>query len=302
MIKYIERLFFAPKKFDYFIILLLTPFSFIYASTALLKRIFSKEKDFGIKIISIGNLLVGGSGKTPFAIALIHYFQESKKIAYISRGYGRKSKGFVIVKENGEIKSNVYESGDEAMLVANECKCDVYVSEDRNTAILYAKNKGCDLIILDDAFSKAIKKFDILLEPQTIKNYLPFPAGPFREFFFLRKKANLLLKENRDFKRIVVTPKCNEKLLLVSAISNPNRLNPYLPPNIAGKLILKDHSYFDKKEIVNFMQKYNATKIITTQKDYVKLKNFKLPTLILSLQLQIEKKILKKIEEYVDGE
>ncbi len=301
MIRFIERLFFAPKKSDYIIIALLLPFSFIYGFFALCKRVFSKEKNFNIKIISIGNLIVGGSGKTPFAIALIKHFQNQKKIAYISRGYGRKSKGFVIVKEDGVIKSDVFKSGDEAMLVALECQCDVFVSEDRSKAIEYAKKKGIDFIVLDDAFSKPFKKFDILLEPKEIKNYLPFPAGPFREFYFLRKKAHIIAKEGKDFKRKVIIPKSKEPLLLVSAIANAKRLNPYLPSNIVGKLILTDHSFFDKKQIIQKMKEVKAKKILCTQKDYVKLQNFKLPTLILSLQLQINKNILKKIEDFING-
>ncbi len=302
MIQFIERLFFAPKKSDFIIIALLLPFSFIYGFFALCKRVFSKKKDFGIKIISIGNLIVGGSGKTPFAIALIKHFQNRKKIAYISRGYGRKSKGFVIVKEDGVIKSDVFKSGDEAMLVALECNCQVYVSEDRIKAIEYAKKKGVDFIILDDAFSKPFKKFDILLEPKEIKNYFPFPAGPFREFYFLRKKAHLIAKEGKDFKRRVFVPKNKEPLLLVTAISNPKRLEPFLPPSVVGKYILKDHSFFDKKQIIQKMKETKAKKILCTQKDYVKLQNFKLPSLILSLQLHIDKKILQKIEDFINGE
>ena len=72
------------------------------------------RKDFGIPIISVGNLVVGGSGKTPFTIAIA---KELKDVAIISRGYGRKSKGLIEVSRKGMILTDVEHSGDEPMLV-----------------------------------------------------------------------------------------------------------------------------------------------------------------------------------------
>ncbi len=306
MKKFFEELFFNTKSKHLPIILLLFPFSILYGVINYLKTLFIKPKDFGIKIISIGNLIVGGSGKTPFAISLINYIKikyPNIKIFYISRGYGRYSKGLVEVKKGNKILINVRDSGDEAMLVANECDCDVIVSEDRVKAILKAKENNANLIILDDAFSKIkIKKFDILLMPKIIKNPLPLPAGGFREFLFAKKRANLILKEDIDYKREVTLDNYDKKdrLLLVTAISNPNRLNKYLPKNIVGKYILSDHAYFEKKKILINIHRFNANKIITTQKDWVKIKNFKLPMALLKLKLQINLEILDKIERFIN--
>jgi len=297
MINFFEKIYYKTKWYHYFLIVLLLPISLIYATINFFKSKLPK-KDFGVKIISIGNLIVGGSGKTPFAIELIKFFND-KKIAYILRGYGRKSKGLVVVKNEGKILCDVKISGDEAMLVAKECDCIVIVSEDRFKAINLAKNLGANLIILDDAFLKPIKKFDILLEPKKITNFFPLPSGPFREFYFARNRADLILKEEIDFKRVVTFNNVNEPLLLVTAIANPNRLNKFLPKNVVAKLILSDHSYFNKEQILDKMAQVGAKKIITTQKDFVKLESFKLPTIILKLQLQIKKQALQKIKEYV---
>ncbi len=303
MIEFFERVYFNPNRFDIFISFILFPLSLIYGSVGLIKYWLIRPKDLGIKIISIGNISVGGSGKTPFAIELIKYF-ESKglKVIYISRGYGRVSKGLIWVKKNRDILVDVKVSGDEAMLVAKSCNCDVIVSEDRVKAIKLAKNIGYDLVILDDAFSKVgIKKFDILLEPKSYKNSFVLPSGPLREFKFARKRANLILKDGIDFKRVVniKEPKCD--MMLVTAIANPKRLEPYLPKNLKGKYILQDHSFFDKVKIVEKMEECSAKSILVTQKDLVKLEQFNLPISIMELSLNIDKKILNKIEEYYES-
>ena len=121
-----------------------------------------KKKSFNVPIVSVGNLIVGGSGKTPFVIALASRF---KNVAIISRGYGRKSQGLVEVSRNGEILVDVRQSGDEPMLMATSLsQASVIVSEDRHKAIELAREQGAKLIILDDGFNRVeIEKFEILL-------------------------------------------------------------------------------------------------------------------------------------------
>ena len=302
IVAFFERLFFAPKKVDFLVAFLLLPFSVIYGLAGFAKQLFVKPKDYGVKIISIGNLIIGGSGKTPFAIELIEYLNAkfNLKIIYISRGYGRVSKGLVEVKRDGEILVNVEKSGDEAMLVAKESKADVIVSKDRVKAINLAKKRGANLIILDDAFSKVgIKKFDIILEPKEIKNLLPIPSGPFREFYFAKKRANLILKEDIDFKRVVEFKNLTPRMLLVTAISNPKRLDRFLPKGVVGKYCLKDHSFFNKEEILKRVKELNATSILVTQKDLVKLDKLNLAISVIKLKLDINSDKLRKIENYI---
>ncbi len=258
------------------------------------------KKDFAVPIVSVGNLIVGGSGKTPFVIALASRFQN---VTIISRGYGRKSQGLVEVSRNGEILVDVEQSGDEPMLMAISLpQASVIVSEDRHRAIEFAKEQGVKLIILDDGFNRVeIKKFEILLEPQNIKNYLPFPAGAFREFYFNRTYADIIAKENDDFERVVSFDNLTERMVLVTAISNPARLDKYLPEGVIEKIYLEDHAYFDEKKLSNILEEQKASSLLCTSKDRVKMKDFKLFISEIKLKLSIQDKIFMKIEEYIQN-
>jgi len=287
IVNFFENLFYRPKWYHWSIGYFLLPFSFLFACIMWIRRRVIKPKSFDIPIISIGNLIVGGSGKTPMTIALSRKF---KKPAVILRGYGRKSKGLIVVSKWGDIKVDVVASGDEAMLIARKLpNATVIVSEDRVEAIKKAKDMGAEIIFLDDGFSKVnIKKFEILLFPEKIPNKLPLPSGPFREFFTEKKFANLILIEKRDFKRVVKCVGCNKPMIFVTAIANPKRLDPYLPKDlIKGEFILPDHSWFKKSEIETEMNKYSVDKILTTQKDAVKLEKFGFDMAILELEISL---------------
>ena len=264
----------------------------------LLRRLVTRSEAFPIPVISIGNLIVGGSGKTPFVIALALRYPQT---TIISRGYGRKSRGMIEVSRMGEILATVEESGDEAMLMAESLtECSVIVSEDRKKAIEKAIGEGAELIILDDGFNRVdIDKFDILLEPEHIANRLPFPAGPFREFSLTQRYADLILKENRDFIRKVSYAGLCEKMLLVTAISHPERLDPYLPAGVVSKHYLPDHVYFDEEKLKKLMVDCGADSLLVTQKDAVKMSSFKLSLSIIKLELEINSGVMKEIDRYL---
>ncbi len=265
-----------------------------------LRRMIVPKKDFGIPLVSVGNLIVGGSGKTPFVIALASRF---KDVTIISRGYGRKSQGLVEVSRNGEILVDVTQSGDEPMLMASSLtQASVIVSEDRHEAIVLAKEQGAKLIILDDGFNRVnIKKFEILLEPQNIKNYLTFPAGAFREFYFNRNYADVIVKEDDDFKRVVSFEDLRERMVLVTAISNPVRLDRYLPEGVVEKVYLEDHAYFDEQRLKTILEEQNASSLLCTSKDKVKMAGFKLAISEMKLKLEIKDEIFMKIEDYIQN-
>jgi len=288
---------------DWGVVFILFPLSIIYSLFMFLRRILTPKKSYSIPIISIGNLVVGGTGKTPFIISLASKLKE-ENIYIISRGYGRESKGLVEVSRDGKILTDIYSSGDEAMLLAlalSEKNISVVVSEDRVKAIEFVQNKNASLIILDDGFNRVgIKKFEILLFPKEIKNYFPLPAGAFREFYFTKYFANLNLIEDRDFKRVVTLKDKTKRMLLVTAISNPKRLDKYLPSSdIVGKIYLKDHSYFDREFLEEKLKEFNATSLLVTQKDLVKLEDFKFPISVLNLELEIKSYIFNKIDSYI---
>ncbi len=296
---FFEQLFFKPNLLDWVLILLLFPLSFLYANIMVFRRLLTFKKTYNIPIISIGNLIVGGSGKTPFVIALAKRYAHA---TIISRGYGRQSKGLVEVSRRGKILTNVFSSGDEAMLMAISLdNASVIVSENREIAIKKAIENGAKVIFLDDGFNRVnIKKYEILLFPKKIKNYFPFPSGPFREFFFMKYFADLSLWEEKDFKRVVSIRDKTEKMLLVTAISNPQRLNTFLPKGIVDKIYLEDHAYFDEKELEKKMLSLGATSLLITQKDEVKMKGFKLSLSVMKLELEIKNEVLEKIHKYIE--
>ena len=265
-----------------------------------IRRVVTSKKDFGIPIVSVGNLIVGGSGKTPFTISLASRLDD---VTIISRGYGRKSKGLVEVSRKGKILASVEQSGDEPMLMALSLpNASMIVGEDRHQAITFAKENGAELILLDDGFNRVeIKKFEIILEPETIKNYLPFPAGPFREFWFSKHYADMVVKEGRDFTRVVEIDNPQAKMLLVTAIANPQRLDKYLPKEVVQKVYFRDHEYFDEGEIKKIMDECGADSILCTSKDRVKMEGFELPISELKLKLNIEDDIIKKIQSTIQS-
>ncbi|BDY12133.1 tetraacyldisaccharide 4'-kinase [Hydrogenimonas cancrithermarum] len=298
-VAFFENLFYRPKWYHWSVAFVLLPFSLLYASAMWIRRRVAKRKNFGIPIVSIGNLLVGGSGKTPMAIALAIHFE---KPAVILRGYGRKSRGLVVVSEWGKIQADIETSGDEAMLLARSLpKATVIVAEDRIEAVEKAKTMGAKIVFLDDGFSKvAIEKFEILLYPANIPNPLPLPSGPFREFPSERKFADLVLVEGKDFERVVTCEGCSEPMLLVTAIANPHRLEPFLPKSLVkGRLILPDHAWFDAKAIEEAMKKHGVEKILTTEKDAVKLEKFGFDMALLKLKLDIDERYLLQIQRAV---
>ncbi len=303
IIFWIEEYLFYPKKISQTILsYLLLPLTAIYCLVVILKRAITKPKEFHTPIISIGNLTIGGNGKTPFTIALV---KNKKNIAVILRGYKREGNQLLVVSENGIIKCSVKQSGDEAMLYAKSLpNALILVCKNRKDGIKYAKSKKVKAIFLDDAFHKNdIKKFDILLEPQKeYKNSFCLPSGPYREPKSFYKKADLVAKEGVDFTRKVSILNKTDKMILVTAISKPKRLDQYLPKeHILAKIYFEDHHNYQKREIDNIITKYNPKSILTTSKDAVKLEKFGYNLSILELNIQIDKNITTKINSFIDN-
>jgi len=304
MKQFFEKMFFAPKWYHLPLIFLLSPLSLLYGLGMLVRRGFTKREKFCIPIISVGNLIVGGSGKTPFVIALSLFLASKfEGVTIISRGYGRLCRGLIEVSREGDILVGVEDSGDEAMLMAQSLpKASVIVSEDRHKAIELAKSRGAKLLILDDGFNRMeIEKYEIVLEPAKIKNYFPFPSGAFREFWFCARYADVIAKEGRDFERVVEVVNPTKRMLLVTAISNPQRLDAYLPNNVVAKVTYDDHAYFDETRLLELLKVHQADSILCTSKDKVKMDGFKLPISEMKLKLEIQNEIFTKIETYIKG-
>lgn len=266
----------------------------------------AKQIEFGIPIISVGNIIVGGSGKTPVTINLASKYEN---VCVILRGYGRASKGLFVISINGKIQVDVKTSGDEAMLLANSLpKATIIVSEDRIKAILKAKELGCKIVFLDDGFSKyKISKFNILLRPKNEPtNIFCLPSGGYREPKGFYAQADIELLEGVDFKRVVTIKKDGKsqnlpsKTLLLTAISKPKRLLEYLPKDI--KMIsFPDHHTFTKEEISSIQKEHKEYAILTTGKDLVKLNEFNIKNLyLMDLEIEINEKIdFSLMDEYI---
>ncbi|WP_456404974.1 tetraacyldisaccharide 4'-kinase [Hydrogenimonas sp.] len=298
-VTFFEHLFYRPRWYHWAVAAILSPFSLLYGSVMWLRRRMAEPRGFGIPVVSVGNLLVGGSGKTPVTIALARRFEHP---AVVLRGYGRKSRGMVVVSRRGEIVADVERAGDEATLLARSLPhASVVVAEDRPAAIEEAKRLGATVVFLDDGFSKVgIEKFDLLLQPAKIPNPLVLPAGPFREFPFEKSRADAVLTEGREFRRKVRCEGCEEPMLLVTAIANPARLEPYLPDTLVkGRLILPDHAWFEKEAIERAMREAGVERILTTEKDAVKLEGFGFALSLLRLEIEIDEGVVERVERYV---
>ncbi|MFY9089154.1 tetraacyldisaccharide 4'-kinase [Arcobacter aquimarinus] len=303
---WIEEYLFFPNNFQKIISFLLIPLTFIYMLIILTKRAMAKEIEFGIPVISIGNIIVGGSGKTPVTINLASKYED---VCVILRGYGRASKGLQIVSLRGKILLDVKSSGDEAMLLANSLpKATIIVSEDRVKAILKAKELACKIVFLDDGFSKyQISKFNILLRPKDEPtNIFCLPSGGYREPKSFYASADLELLEGRDFKRVITIKKDGKvcelpsRTLLLTAISKPKRLLEYLPKDI--KMVsFPDHYTFTKEDISNIQEEYKDFSFLTTGKDLVKLKEFKIKNLyLMDLEIEISSNVdFSLLDEYL---
>ena len=299
IVGYIERLYYRPTALQLLFTSFLLPLSWIYEAVVRYKRLNTKVYIPPIPTISIGNIVIGGSGKTPTVISIASKLENA---AVVMRGYGRKSKGLFVVSNKGEIECDVQTSGDEAMLIAQSLPdTSVIVSEDRVEGIKKAYNMGAKVVLLDDGFAKAIKKLDILLMPDVLPNKRTLPIGPFKEPLEAIKYADIVLKENIDYKPRVKLTKAQsgDRYILVTAIAKPWRLDRWLPDGVVGKIYLPDHSKIEESMLKREQKRYNATKILMTQKDYVKCKDFNLPIALLEMEMEIDTRVFDKIYSYI---
>ncbi|MEE3704161.1 tetraacyldisaccharide 4'-kinase [Campylobacter sp. CX2-8023-23] len=297
---WLERYFYQPGYFEIVISTLLLPFSLIYYCLVWVKFKLAKPVKFSIPIISVGNLILGGSGKTPLTKAIFNEFSNKYKIFIILRGYKRESKGMQIVALNGVIKCDVATSGDEAMEYAISLKnANVIVSNDRKIAINKAISLGANLVILDDGFGKAdIYKLNILLHPaKEPRLNFTIPSGVYRYPKSFYNLADITLKSSDIIKENSII-KPTDKMVLVSGIANPSRLS-FIYDRCVGYEHFGDHHKFSKFECESILKKYNADSLLVTQKDYVKIKDFGLKLSILELKTTILPNLIDKIDMFI---
>lgn len=162
-----------------------------------------KSKKVDAKVISVGNITVGGAGKTPTSIYISKLLKEKKiKVGVLSRGYKRKSKGYLLVSDEDTVLTGVKDAGDEILLIAKENKIPTAVSEKR---VLGAKeflnDVHLDAIVLDDGFQHRwiYRDLDILVVDQRFLNKVNraeqnlLPLGNMREPFSSVDRADIVI-------------------------------------------------------------------------------------------------------------
>lgn len=209
---------------------ILTPFSWIYGAITSLRNFlydshFFQSHDAPQFTIAIGNITVGGTGKTPMVEYLTHFFLQKRKVAILSRGYGRKTKGL----QFADTHSTAADVGDEPLQYFSKFGKNIVVAvcENRvNGALAISETfPERDLLLLDDAYQhRAIgRQINILLNDYNRPLYkdLPFPAGRLRETRRGAQRADL----------IVVT-KCPTSLAEPERREIENNLRHYSKPDV----------------------------------------------------------------------
>ena len=304
---WLEKNLYDPSIIWLIISFFLLPISFAFGFAQIIRKVLAKPKDYGIAVVSVGNITLGGSGKTPLVKAIFKEFSPLYPTCIILRGYGRKSKGLVFVAKNGEILCDTQTSGDEAAEYATSLdKANVIVSENREEAIKMAKDAGFKLAVLDDGFSKFhIAKFEILLRPSDSPLLpLPLPIAAYRYPPNFYQYANFIPSRDdiKSESKIIDFPlpkAAKENTILISAIAKAWRLEEF-EKEAKASFYFPDHHDFTKDEIANLLEKNGANHIICTRKDYVKIANFGFDISLIELKTEISENFKNQIKTYID--
>lgn len=314
--------------------ILFFPISFIYGLVIFTRnKCFDwgllKEKKYPVPIINVGNLSMGGTGKTPQIEYLIHLLSKKYRIATISRGYKRKTKGLIMANA-----THTYEDiGDEPLqFVKKFLNITVIVSESRRKAIefLLSKKEPPEVILLDDAFQHRYIKptINILLTDASLLyvNDFIFPSGKLREFrsgahradiIIVTKTESLLSKMVKNIIEEKLNIKSNQKLFysyinykepvplynpdlvlpgkcgyiqIISGIANPYPLEQYIKSKCSD---YKSSTFPDHHEF----NENEIQKIVTDFENHLSIKKVIITTEKDAQRLQKEsfKKIFKNI-------
>jgi len=243
-------------------------------------------------VVSVGNISVGGAGKTPFVIALGHMLKQ-RGIAFdvLSRGYRRKTKGVLQVDPAG----SPTEFGDEPLLIAQQLGVPVIVGERRHAAGLWSEKKyGPRLHLLDDGFQhrQLARDFDIVLLTDADLRDRLIPAGRLREPLrsIARADAVVLAPEiSADelplragqhvwrLRRTVDLDLPSGPVLAFCAIARPKRFFDDLRARgivLASEVVFRDHHSYTAADVGYLTakaQQARATGFVTTEKDSINL-------------------------------
>ncbi len=317
---------------------LLFPLALLYSVLIFWRNFFYKHNFFVTRklprpVISIGNLTVGGTGKTPIVMYICEFLKKrGYKTSIISRGYQRNTKGTFLVSNGDHPLSTWEETGDEPYMMAKKlCKIPIVVDEDRYRGGMFLINNfNPDIIVIDDGFQhrSLYRDVDIVLinGNDEIHEHKVLPYGLLREPWHSIKRADAIFITknkpqpflNRKIKKTSlpifytkikssIKPKINiknKKVFLFCGIADPETFKQIVVNydcNICGTKIFPDHFNYPRKEIIHIEKKakeLGVDYILTTEKDWTKIENFDLTFsfIVLELRLEvIEKDRLKKL-------
>ncbi len=161
-----------------------------------------KQESVAVPVISVGNLTMGGTGKTPLVEIIVRYLQlRGKNVAVVSRGYKRKTKGVVVVSDGKHVSCTADEGGDEPVQIAKKLpEAIVVVGEKRLDAAAKAVELGAGIIVLDDAFQHRhiARDLDIVVLDSTadIRREAVVPGGRLRESVRGLNRADIVMFSN----------------------------------------------------------------------------------------------------------
>ncbi|MBT4879651.1 MAG: tetraacyldisaccharide 4'-kinase [Alphaproteobacteria bacterium] len=279
---------------------LLSPLSNLYGQCHQARTSSTTPVDLSIPIFCIGNLILGGAGKTPTAIAIATQMKElGLNVHFLSRGYGGALKG--PLKVDPQIHSS-RQVGDEPLLLSQTAP--TWISRDRVQGAKKAMEAGADVIVMDDGFqNNSLQKdcsFVVIDGLNGFGNMRLFPAGPLREplqeglkraqvavivgedkqnvqQYLKRNHPDLPILEAILVPELAKTPACfPKKFIGFAGIAFPKKFFKTLE-SLGGKVV-ETHSYSDhhqyRKRELSFLKKRSRKEkacLITTEKDFFRL-------------------------------
>jgi tetraacyldisaccharide 4'-kinase len=315
-------------------LILLWPVSLLFQALTTIRRAAQQSKkrpvDLTAPLIVIGNISLGGTGKTPLLIALSQELQKQGfKPGIVSRGYGGHALGYPLAVNSD---SDVSQSGDEAFLIAEKTSCPVYVDPDRSAALrALLFREDVDVVLSDDGLQhyKLYRDLEIVVVDgqRLFSNGFCIPAGPLRESMDRlnevqhivvngepareipqlarasrmqlepRTLVNLVSGEKRPFAGAPFN--MGNKLQAVSALGNPQRFYALLErlPYQLERFTFPDHHNFTAAD---FKQQGidEHQPVVMTEKDAVKCRQFaKNNFWYLSVEVNLESQFVERLIE-----
>ena len=235
--------------------ILLSPFVVLYSVIIRTRNMFFDKGIFkttkvDAKVISVGNLVVGGAGKTPAVILVTEELKKmGKKTGILSRGYRRTTKGYQFISDGNKFFKTVQEAGDEICLASSECMVPAAVAEKRvDGAKQFLKDAELDVIVLDDAYQHRWihRDLNILVFDQKFLRVAGrmdqqlLPLGLMREPFTEAKRADLVIV-NRKFSKKEELPK-----KILRYFEGKTIVHAYY--KATGFYDVKDHKFYEMDE------------------------------------------------------